>query len=133
MQAELEAAQKGQVFERRHPLEVLWDALLGSDVLLQVLLRKQAAGELTADESAALGLAIDRATRTSKTAIDANLEQRWVQAQEGMARSHAARLIRAMDRVLYDPRVVIDGDPRQVALDALRAEEFLPEPLAISG
>lgn len=123
MQAELEAAKRGQVFERRHPLEVLWDAAR-RDVILQLLLRKQAAGELTADESMALSFAIDRAARTSKIAIDANLEQRWVQAQEGLVQDHAAKLIAVMDRCMADPRVIVSCDPRLVVADAIRVLGF---------
>jgi hypothetical protein len=120
MEAEAEAAKRKVPYERRHPLEVLWDALLGSDVVLQELLRKQSRGELTAEESVALGWAIDRAARTAKTAIDANLEARWLATQEQVAGSQAARLVRAMERFVNDPRVAVVGDPRDVIRDALR-------------
>ena len=46
------------------------------------LLRKQASGELTPEESTALGLAIARATRTSKTALDAQVESRLAEIEE---------------------------------------------------
>jgi hypothetical protein len=82
MEAELEAAKEGQPYERRHPGDVLMDAVMASDVLLQHLLRKRASGELTAEESTALNWAIDRAARTSKTALDANVSERLVELQE---------------------------------------------------
>jgi hypothetical protein len=63
MEAELEASMRREPYEARHPAEVLLTAVLASDVLLRHLLDKHASGELTADESMALGWAIDRAAR----------------------------------------------------------------------
>jgi hypothetical protein len=122
--AEFEAAQKaaemGLPFERRHPGEVLLDSVAASDVLMQHLLRQRAAGVLTVEESVALGFAIDRAARTAKVALDAGVQERMAQVQEGVARAQAQKLIAAMDRLLADDRVLVVGDPRQVVVDALR-------------
>jgi hypothetical protein len=82
MQAELEAAKKGLPYERRHPGEVLLDAVAASDILMQHLLRRRAAGELTPEEAVAVGLAVDRAARTSKIAIDASIESRLLAFEE---------------------------------------------------
>jgi hypothetical protein len=82
MEAELEATRKAEPYEARHPGEVLMSAVAASDVLLSHLLRRRAAGELTAEESRALEFAIDRAARTSKTALDANVSERLVELQE---------------------------------------------------
>jgi hypothetical protein len=90
MEAELEAAKNAQPYERRDPGEVLMDAVMASDVLLQHLLRKRAVGELTPEESVALEFAIDRATRTSKTALDANVSERLVELQEQRIEWNAA-------------------------------------------
>ena len=82
MRLEIEAAKNGQVYERRHPAAVLLDAVMGSDVVLRHLLDRRAAGKLTAEESTALGWAIDRAARVSKTAIDASIESRLLEFEE---------------------------------------------------
>jgi hypothetical protein len=136
MQAELDAAKNGQPYERRHPGEVLLDAVMASDILLQHLLRKRAAGELTADESTALGWAIDRASRTSKTALDAGIQERLVEIRERPTRMLVDQLVMVLRSVLADPRVtVVEGQGSQVILDALRrldgAEE--PELLVLTG
>jgi hypothetical protein len=121
MEAELEAAKNGQPYERRHPGEVLLDAVMASDVLLQHLLRKQNAGELSAEESTALGWAIDRASRTSKTALDAGVQERIVQVRERPTRLLVDQLTAILRGILNDPRVsVVDGQGSQVILDALR-------------
>jgi hypothetical protein len=121
MEAELEAAKQGVPFERRHPFEVLADAVLGSDVLLQHLLRRQAAGELSAEESTALGWAIDRAARTSKTAIDVGISERLLEIQERPTRELVNQIITVLRSVLADRRVTVeDGQGSQVILDALR-------------
>jgi hypothetical protein len=135
MKAELEAAKKGLPLERRHPGEILLDAVAASDVLLTHLLRQRAAGKLSGEEALALGAAIDRAARTSKTAIDVNVTERLLEAQGRVTQAQANRLIAAMEALVHDPRVAIVGDPREVIRDALR--ELGPvEPaqqLAISG
>jgi hypothetical protein len=83
MEAELEAARNSEPYDGpRHPGEVLMSAVAASDMLLQHLLQRRAAGELTADELVALNFAIDRAARTSKTALDANVSERLVELQE---------------------------------------------------
>jgi hypothetical protein len=82
MEAELEAARNSEPYDGpRHPGEVLMSAVAASDMLLQHLLQRRAAGELTADELVALNFAIDRAARTSKTALDANVSERLVELQ----------------------------------------------------
>jgi hypothetical protein len=128
MKAELDAARAGLPYERRHPGEVLLDAVAASDVLLQHLLSQRAAGALTVEESIALGFAIDRAARTSKIAIDVNVTERLIAAQERVSRAQADRLIRAMDRVLNDHRVHIDGDPRPIVVDALKGLDVDGQP-----
>jgi hypothetical protein len=80
--AELEAAKKGLPYERRPAVEVLADAVMGSDILLQHLLRRRANGELTSEEAMALGLTLDRAARIAKIAIDAQVEVKLAQLEE---------------------------------------------------
>jgi hypothetical protein len=139
MQAELDAAKNGQPYERRHPGEVLLDAVMASDILLQHLLRKRAAGELSAEETAALGWAIDRASRTSKTALDAGIQERLTEIRERPTRELVNQLITVLRSILADPRVtVVDGQGSQVILDALRtlddATDVEPtELLALTG
>jgi hypothetical protein len=138
MEAELEAAKQNTPFERRHPGEVLLDAVMASDVLLQHLLRKRAAGELSADESMALGFAIDRASRTSKTALDAGIEERMQQVRERPTRELVDQLIMVLRSVLADPRVSVEqGQGSLVILDALSrlddAGEDADKPLALTG
>jgi hypothetical protein len=143
MEAELDAAKEGEPFERRHPGEVLLDAVMASDILLQHLLRKRAAGELTAEESTALGWAIDRASRTSKTALDAGIEERMQQVRERPTRLLVDQLTAILRGILADPRVsVVDGQASAVILDAVRkldgGEDAGPEPnrpelLALTG
>jgi hypothetical protein len=117
MEAELEASMRREPYEARHPAEVLLTAVLASDVLLRHLLDKHASGELTADESMALGWAIDRAARTSKTALDASVNAQLA----GVAKERATVWLNAMRRMLADPRVHVDGDPEDVLFDTLQA------------
>jgi hypothetical protein len=137
MSAELEAAKKGQPFERRHPGEVLMTAVLASDVLLTHLLDKRAAGELTAEESTALGWAIDRAARTSKTALDANIAERLTEIRERPTRMLVDQLVAVLRSVSADPRVTVEPGHRSVIiLDAVRrlgdvGERSEPEVLAL--
>ena len=75
------------------------------------------AKQVRAAESLALGWAIDRATRTSKTALDAS-----VQAQiAGIAQQQATFWLAAMRRMLADPRVVVNGDREDVLFETLQA------------
>jgi hypothetical protein len=120
----------------RHPAQVLLGAIAASDDVMRELQRSLEQGQLTADLIRAFGEWVDRAGRLAKMALDSQTDERWVRAQEGVAQAQAARLIRAMDRVLNDPRVIISGDPRQIVLDAVRAEDLVPEPseqLVLSG
>lgn len=117
--AELEAAKKGQPYERRHPGEVLLDAVMTSDILMRHLLEKRAAGELTAEEATALGWAIDRASRTAKTAC------RHCRAAAGYPRAPdqaVGRPVRAgVAWRSADPRVTVEpGTQSQIILAALR-------------
>lgn len=89
MEAELKAARNSEPYEPRHPGEVLMSAFAASDVLLSYLLQRRAAGELTVEESTALGWAIDRAARTSKTALDANVAERMVELKQQRLEWHA--------------------------------------------
>jgi hypothetical protein len=83
---------------------------------------------LSPELATALGEWTDRAGKLSAVGLNANVAERWVAAQSQVAQAQASRLIAAMDRVLNDPRVVIDGDPRPIVLDAIRAENLAPEP-----
>jgi hypothetical protein len=107
----------------RHPAEVLLSSIDGADQVMSQLRRDFAAGLLSPELSRAYGEALDRAGRLAKLALDARTDERLVRVSE----LQAARLIRTMDRVLNDPRVAIIGDPRAVVLDAIRAEDLVPE------
>jgi hypothetical protein len=117
MEAELEATRKAEPYEARHPAEVLLTAVLASDVLLRHLLDKHAAGELTADESMALGWAIDRAARVSRSALDASVNAQIAQ----VAQERASVWLTAMRHMLADPRVHVDGDPEDIIFGVLQA------------
>ena len=90
MKAEQAAARAGLPHERRHPGEILLDAVAASDVLMQHLLRQRAAGALTAEESIALGAAVDRAARVSRSALDAGVQERMAQVRERLTRTSLA-------------------------------------------
>jgi hypothetical protein len=117
MEAQQEASRMGERYEARHPAEVLLTAVLASDVLLRHLLDKHAAGELSGDESMALGWAIDRAARTSRSALDASVQAQLAQ----VAQARAGVWLVAMRRMLADPRVTVNGDPEDVLFDTLQA------------
>jgi hypothetical protein len=134
MEAQQEASRRGERYEVRHPAEVLLTAVLASDVLLRHLLDKHASGELTADESMALGWAIDRAARTSRSALDASVNAQIA----GVAQERGAVWLAAMRRMLADPRVTLDGDPEDVLFDTLQAirdedEDARDRPTLVSG
>jgi hypothetical protein len=121
MKAELAAARAGLPAERRHPGEILLDAVAASDVLMQHLLRQRAAGNLSGEEALALGAAIDRAARTSRSALDAGVLERMTQVREKLTRDIVSQLIAVMDTVLADPRLIIDpADRGPVVVDAVR-------------
>jgi hypothetical protein len=123
LQAQLAAGER-EPSPPRHPIEVLLSAIDGSDQVMLQLRRDFATGRLSPDLHRAYGEALDRSGRLAKLALDARTDERLVKVAE----VQAARLVAAMDRLLADPRVVIDGDPRQIVLDAIRGEGLVPEP-----
>jgi hypothetical protein len=103
--------------------ELIISAMHDADEVLQAIKRQMAASEAPAVTLTALGEWIDRLSRVAKVVTDGGLQDRLEQRRAAVAREQADQLIAAMDRLITDPRVHIDGDPRQVVLDALRPLE----------